>query len=860
MPYNKTISIKKANEFLRRFRGAKTFQALPSGEVWHTESEVIDSELAFKLVNSVKNGNAIHFMVNEGDGIVHSDKGVKTCRSSYSICGLRAFFVDTDKGDYSKLDEWCAVNLLPASIVVESSPGRFHYYWIILNGLNVIDEGNMKLWQRVQHMLSDIDPGFDSTMVDVSRVLKLPGFIRETKNAEGVPWCVETIESGGYFYDAHAFFNLLPAISTSTAKVSDAIKLSTEIDVEFNYAVAQKALEHIDPGLPEPQWIKVFWALRDGLGVELAAELFTEWSNLSREPKHLVTNQRHIAALVKNVDAGREITFGTLLHFEREAQVERLLTEESNQDNLTSALPPSGIPALGYGKPTMTDIQSPVIEEKKVRVAQTTPEESEEDDLGYGDGPTVVPNGKDHAPTVIQKKNYKQHPVAVIGAILRDVKGLLLADKVWWSYDFKLNHWKIIPEARVLEWIETAVISEGYHYIKDKKGKLYANTQLRHSELMELLNVLKRRVSCAYMPFNEWIDPERRHVNSNIIPVQNGLLDVSTDKLHKFTPEFFNPANFQVSYDRNAKCPNWEKAVDHWFRGDKDVAEQFQLALATTLLPNAMFKQIYILQGLRDSGKTTAVNIIADIFGTEYIASTNYRGLTSPFGFGKADKVRILLADDFPLTKLSDPEIVTAYKELSGGGMIKIEEKNIGQRSARATAKAFITTNDEPSKFKDPGGGLAGRVIFFGFYPVEQKDPNFRSKIEAELDGIFTWLMVGVRKILAGQRVVQKGELGMGLASEFADMGKGSFEIFLRTKIKFNAKAPSMVVRDLFVIYEDFCVSNQLELECLNAQAFSRKLNFAIQTYNFPNIISLHLDQNKTKKDRKIYGVEIESE
>ncbi len=66
-------------------------------------------------------GVSIHVMINAGDGIGTKTENVKR---------VRAFFVDLDKDGASSLENVKKAPLKP-HIIVESSPGKYHAYWLV---------------------------------------------------------------------------------------------------------------------------------------------------------------------------------------------------------------------------------------------------------------------------------------------------------------------------------------------------------------------------------------------------------------------------------------------------------------------------------------------------------------------------------------------------------------------------------------------------------------------------------------------------------------------------------------------------------------------------------------------------------
>lgn len=100
-------------------------------------------------------GHGVFFMINQGDL-----KG----RSAKNVQRVRAYFIDLDDAPIDPVLN----SALPAQILVESSPEKWHAYWITEDC--PLDEFK----PRQQALLKRFEA--DSTAIDLCRVLRLPGY------------------------------------------------------------------------------------------------------------------------------------------------------------------------------------------------------------------------------------------------------------------------------------------------------------------------------------------------------------------------------------------------------------------------------------------------------------------------------------------------------------------------------------------------------------------------------------------------------------------------------------------------------------------------------------------------------------
>ena len=116
------------------------------------------------LIKANLNGAGIFVMVNAGD-----QRG----RKAENVRRVRAHYVDLDKCGIDPL----FTAELPPHIVVESSPGKWHAYWLAAPD-TPIDE-----FPAVQTALAKRFSG-DLAVSDPSRVMRLPGFYHQKKDAD----------------------------------------------------------------------------------------------------------------------------------------------------------------------------------------------------------------------------------------------------------------------------------------------------------------------------------------------------------------------------------------------------------------------------------------------------------------------------------------------------------------------------------------------------------------------------------------------------------------------------------------------------------------------------------------------------
>ncbi|MDZ4251491.1 MAG: DNA-primase RepB domain-containing protein [Sulfuritalea sp.] len=103
-------------------------------------------------------GAGVFVTINQTDG---------TGRATANIIRVRSLFVDLDGAPIEPV----MAHVMPPSIVIESSPNRYHAYWLT-------DDCALDQFKPAQQRLIQQFNG-DKSVCDLPRVMRLPGFIHQ---------------------------------------------------------------------------------------------------------------------------------------------------------------------------------------------------------------------------------------------------------------------------------------------------------------------------------------------------------------------------------------------------------------------------------------------------------------------------------------------------------------------------------------------------------------------------------------------------------------------------------------------------------------------------------------------------------
>jgi putative DNA primase/helicase len=165
-------------------------------------------------------------------------------------------------------------------------------------------------------------------------------------------------------------------------------------------------------------------------------------------------------------------------------------------------------------------------------------------------------------------------------------------------------------------------------------------------------------------------------------------------------------------------------------------------------------QKAFVFVGAPNAGKSTLLSIAQDILlGAENVSNIPWQGLADRFNkaelFGKLANIFA----DLPSKAIDDGGM---FKALTGEDSIIAERKNRDPFTFRPYARFLFSCNDLPKNYADRSDGFCRRLIIIRFdksVPVEKRDPNLLERIAAERDGILTWALEGLRRLIAANYI-----------------------------------------------------------------------------------------------------------
>lgn len=233
---------------------------------------------------------------------------------------------------------------------------------------------------------------------------------------------------------------------------------------------------------------------------------------------------------------------------------------------------------------------------------------------------------------------------------------------------------------------ETGIYVEGAEYDLGRELDRNLGRYYSQHEQREIISRLKQRV----------VDPDTLNAgecDSQLICVQNGVLDIHTRELHDHDPEYRFIDRLPVKYDDEVEPETYDEFVTEITRREAD-AKTLNELLGNCLMSNYQYEYVLFLFGEGANGKSTWISTVRELLGRENTSSETLQRLAeNRFSTARLQGKMANVAEDLPSTKISD---MGKIKDLSGGGMVPAERKNKDPFDFRNRAKLIFAANKPP--------------------------------------------------------------------------------------------------------------------------------------------------------------------
>lgn len=286
--------------------------------------------------------------------------------------------------------------------------------------------------------------------------------------------------------------------------------------------------------------------------------------------------------------------------------------------------------------------------------------------------------------------------------------------------------------------------------------RMTQSTDPEHTKALATLavnvcKVAKVRAALTFLGGFEGIStrPEQWDADTMLLNVGNGLLDLRTGRLGPPNPDKLCSKIAPIAFDVAATCPRWLRFLGEVFGGDEDLIRYLQWSCGLALTGDTAAQAFWIGHGTGANGKSTFLNVVSEILGTDYSHTLPAEELLLS-RHEKHSTERAALMGKRLVVALESPDGArfneSLLKSLTGGERVRARFMHCDSFEYVPSFKIWLATNHRP-RVRDDSPGFWRRVRLVPFnqsFEGARRDCGIMTALRAEYSGILNWMLAGI--------------------------------------------------------------------------------------------------------------------
>lgn len=236
-------------------------------------------------------------------------------------------------------------------------------------------------------------------------------------------------------------------------------------------------------------------------------------------------------------------------------------------------------------------------------------------------------------------------------------------------------------------------------------------------------------------------------IKEHKVVLNNCTLDLKTLKAEPHSPELKAVRELEADYERYAICPKFMAYLKEDLPNEKD-RRRLQELLGCALVNEKLHKKGGIVVGPTDSGKSSLIKIIKQVFGKDNTASQDPHSLAhTRWGKAKLRTVLLNTTDEVESKKIKN---LAVLKKIMDGNSINAEKKGQPTFEFEPKCEHLFAANQTPTADRNDNAFWNRWVVMEMPYSIteEEQDPDLPDKILEEKSGILNWIITGYKRFM----------------------------------------------------------------------------------------------------------------
>lgn len=322
------------------------------------------------------------------------------------------------------------------------------------------------------------------------------------------------------------------------------------------------------------------------------------------------------------------------------------------------------------------------------------------------------------------------------------------------------------------------------------------------------LNKQKRNEVMSYLDL--LIRENTKPSDAAYIAFSNGVYNIDTGDFCDFDPNLIITNKVNHEYREGAYSEIADKTLNKLACNDPAIRALLEEVIGYTFYRRNELRKAFILTGDRHNGKSTYLDMIAQLLGDDNTTALDLKELGDRFKtaelFGKLANIGDDIGDEF----IANPAI---FKKVVSGDRVNAERKGQDPFDFTCYAKLLFSANNIP-RIKDKSGAVIDRLIIVPFDASFSKqdtdyDPYIKYKLrdESVMEYLVQLGIQGLKRVLENQGFTTNDKVQENL-KEYEE-NNNPILIFLQDLEESDVIGKQ--TKYIYQKYAEFCISNSYQ-------------------------------------------------
>lgn len=364
------------------------------------------------------------------------------------------------------------------------------------------------------------------------------------------------------------------------------------------------------------------------------------------------------------------------------------------------------------------------------------------------------------------------------------------------------------------------IISNDNIYIyEEKQGyyRLVSDYEFQQFIRKGLNNDIKRKIHTGLLiEAIKWIktfDEIKKQINTSgrYINFINGYYDLYTQSFYKDDRKNLYFTSFiNAKYKKkDIEGYSFKKYISSITQGNYELERLLQEIIGVAISNIRGFKKAIFIIGCANSGKSTFLELINNLIGSEFISNLSMEDLNDKFRLAELEGKRINTCGEISESNLKKLDI---FKKLTGGDSIVVERKCESPFYLKNTAMLLFAGNYLPNlSVTDSSNAFFKRIILVPFNNAikeEEKDINLMDKLLEERNFIIKYAIEGISRFIENNYTFTTCSDAEDIKKEYL-YENASIQMFIEENCILEIRA-RITLNELIDAYEEFCYDKQV--------------------------------------------------